>query len=155
MPNGDPDWRTKELPKLETFFGKISDVLEDFATSHNLTIIKYYHQGRDWTLRFRHPEGGLGQIFVLKKGEDEIGLSSSWQIANYDECTLRSKHTEIKSYQLNDNLLFNRLQKALKEILTWGRDELGKDNIVHPEWKGATKEIFEAEEQSYSVPKID
>ncbi len=31
MPNGEANWYEEELPKLETFFARISEVLEDFA----------------------------------------------------------------------------------------------------------------------------
>jgi hypothetical protein len=36
MPNGNPYFEREELPLLESFFAKISPVLENFAKSHNL-----------------------------------------------------------------------------------------------------------------------
>lgn len=155
MPNGDPNWMKDEYPKLEEFFGKISTVLEDFANKYNLLIDKYYHQGKDWTFRFRHPEGGTGQIFVLKRGEDQVGVAVSWQIADRKTCTSYSKHTEIENYSLEESVLLEALTRHLKLVLSWQKEEMEQSKQLHSEWKQIRKKDFEKRELSYPFPKLE
>ncbi len=155
MPNGDPDWGVKERPELEKFFSKISTVLEGFANKYNLLIDKYYHQGKDWTFRFRHPEGGTGQIFVLKRGEDQVGVAVSWHIADRKTCTSYGKHTEMEKYSLEESVLLEALTRHLKLVLSWQKKDIEQSKQLHPEWKQIRKKEFEAREHSYPFPKID
>ncbi len=157
MPNGDPNWMKDEYPKLEEFFGKISTVLEAFANKYNLLIDKYYHQGKDWTFRFRHPRGGVAGIQVLKLSNEEemIGIGAAWQIADRKTCTLYSKHTEVEKYFLEESVLLEALTRHLKLVLSWQKEEMEQSKQLHPEWKQIRKKDFEKRELSYPDPKLE
>ncbi len=155
MPNGDPDWGKKEYPKLEEFFGKISGILEDFAESYNLIIDKYYHQGRDWTFRFRHPEGGLGQIFVIKQGEEHVGVAGAWHVDDYDTLTRYTKHIEVNKCSLEKATLFALLNETFKLVLSWQKEDLTPGKHKCNEWKKHSKEMIEGDILKYPIPKID
>ncbi len=157
MPNGDPDWGKKEYPKLEEFFGKISGILEDFAESYNLIIDKYYHQGNGWTFRFRHYSGGRAGIKLSKLSSEEeiVGIWAVWQIADYDTCTLYSKHTEIEKCSLEESVLLEVLTRHLKLVLSWRKEDLAPTVGKYKEWKKMSKEEFNREFEKYPTPKID
>ena len=157
MPNGNPDWHVKELPKLEVFFSKISKFLEDFATSYNLMIDKYYHQGKDWTFRFRHPEGGLGGITVKKSNEEEcVWIGASWSLDDYDKGTRSSKYTEMEKCSLEGKELKEFLTRILRTILSWQKEDLGQ-SIANPyrEQIETTREEFDHQYEKYPIPKLD
>jgi hypothetical protein len=74
MPNGGNHTK-EEWREVETFFEKISQTLNQFATRFNLVIDKYYHNAADWTFRFAHPLGGDGHIQVMKAGTESVWLA--------------------------------------------------------------------------------
>ena len=156
MPNGDPDWVVNELPKLEEFFHKISHVLEDFAKVHNLLIDKYYHQGSDWTFRFKHSRGGTGLIEVKKFDDEHVLVGACWQLCDYDTCTLFSMRSDQKKLPLDCEALKRFLYDTLAKVLAWKRSELvpGKKGEYHW-WKDVSKEEFERENEKYPLPKLD
>jgi hypothetical protein len=43
MPNGHPDFETKEKPLLELFFQPVASAMEKFANRHNLRLTKLFH----------------------------------------------------------------------------------------------------------------
>lgn len=157
MPNGDPNWGKKELPKLRAFFHKISKVLKDFAHTHNLKIDKYYHQGSDWAFLFRHPEGGVGKIQVQKCGDDHIMVYPMWWLDDYDANRRDSKHTEGEKCSLDHTALRTLLEGRFKLVLSWRKEDLvlGKPN-PYSNWKDKlTKEEFERLNDKYPIPKLD
>ena len=151
---GNVKWK-KEFVELEVFFGKISEVLEDFAATHNLKIEKYYHCGPDWTFRFRHPEGGRGQIFAIKQGDEHVGVAGAWQVSDYDTLTLYSKHTETKKSSLEKPILLLALNEMLKLIISWKKEDLTPGKHQYNEWKKHPKEMIEGDILKYPIPKID
>lgn len=157
MPNGDPVQWKKEFPKIQTFFNKISNVLEQFASSHNLMVEKYYHEGASWTFRFRHPRGGQAGIQLLKLSSEEeiVGIGTAWQIADYDACTLYSKHTEIEKCSLEESVLLEALTRHLKLVLSWQKEDLTSAGGKYEEWKKHPREKIEGDVLKYPIPKID
>jgi len=157
MPNGDPDWGTKEHPMLEAFFGKISDVLEEFADDHNLLIEKYFHQGNSWSFLFRHPKGGIGKIQVQKCKEDQVKIYPIWWIDYYEENRRDSKHPNGSKVSLERDELRKELDKLFRIIISWAKEELeiGSPN-PNSIWKKTwNKEEFEKQDEQYPIPKID
>ena len=154
MPNGDPNWAKNELPQLEAFFCKISDILEEFAATHNLMIEKYYHQGQDWTFRFRHPKGGLGGLTVKKSDEvDSVWIGGFWWIDDYDKCTRSSKHTDMKRSSIREKELRAFLVRMLHSILSWQKEDLWLLKSKYDDWhKSSTKEQFERRLEQYPTP---
>lgn len=156
MPNGDPDWAKNELPKLEAFFSKISKVLEDFASTYNLMIDKYYHQGRDWTFRFRHPKGGVGGITVKKSSEEQyVWIGAAWSLDDYDKCTRSIKHTKMEKCSIEGKVLNAFLNKIFKTILSWQKEDLSPLKCKYADWrKQWTREEFECKDERYPTPKL-
>jgi hypothetical protein len=155
MPNGDPNWRKNELPKLRAFFRKISKVLKHFARTHNLKIDKYYHQGPAWTFRFRHPKGGVGQIFVRKSDEEHVLVAVDWFIDDYDKLTRYDKHTELQKCSLDHTALRTFLEEMLKTMLSWRKEDLTPFKSKYHCWqREMTKEEFEKKVEKYPISKL-
>ncbi len=158
MPNGDPDWGVKEYPKLESFFSRISDTLEEFADSYNLLIDKYYHQSPAWSFLFRHPKGGVGKMSVCKNGNDQVTIVPIWWLDDYDHYARFWKETEGKKSSLNKPELWKALSDTFKTIISWSKEDLsGKsDPVLKEMWHTeCTKEEFEREAEKYPIPKLD
>lgn len=155
MPNGDPVQWNKEFPKVEAFFSKISNVLQEFASSHNLMIKKYYHEGADWTFLFRHPEGGVGQIFAIKEGEEHVGVAGIWYVDDYDALTRYLKHAEVKKCSLEKPTLLALLNETFKLVLSWRKEDLASSGGKYNEWKKHPRETIEGHALEYPIPKLD
>lgn len=157
MPNGDPSWGEKEYPKLEKFFGKISELLEDFANCHNLMIDKYYHQSSSWSFLFKHPQGGVGKLCVEKTDENNVVINPSWWLDSYDEYTRYIKEAEGKKCCVEDPNLRQLLTEILELIVSWRKEDLsGKPDLTckrlwHEQW---TKKEFEQLNDKYPTPKL-
>ncbi|MCE5186482.1 MAG: hypothetical protein LLF76_10190 [Planctomycetaceae bacterium] len=151
MPNGDPDFYQYKLPLLEAFFAKITPVLESFAETHNLKIEKYYHQGASWSLMFKHPEGGIGQIEVLKI-ENVVLICESWWIDDYDTSTRFFKYSPGNRTELAHTALRQALETALQRIVQWRKEELMPDKIQPPWSNSCSKENFS--KQFESLPEL-
>ncbi len=156
MPNGDPIKWAKEFPELEKFFAKISGALEDFARRRNLAIVKYYHEGRDWTFRFRHPRGGLGQVFVVKLGDDELGIGGAWDRPEYETATSWSKNTSTEKCKVDGENLAALLDHTFTQVVSWRDEELVPFKSKYHKWKKHfTKEQFEHRDDEYPIPRTD
>jgi hypothetical protein len=155
MPNGDPNWYREVKPKLDAFFGQIADMLEEFATNHNLLIDKYYHQGDDWTFRFRHPQGGSAAIQVNRHESDGVMIGAAWQIADYDSGTLLSRHTDMVKCTIEESRLRDMLRETLLTILGWKKKDLEPNKHKFTEWKEISKADFERRPRTYPFPKIE
>lgn len=151
---GDVKWK-KEFLELEAFFSRISEALDDFATTYNLMIVKYSHSGPDWTFRFRHPKGGLGQIFAIKQDEEHIGVACAWQVDDYDTLTRYSKYTEIKKCSLEKPALLALLNETFKLVLSWRKEDLIPVKHKYNEWKKHPREMIEGDILKYPIPKLD
>ncbi len=156
MPNGDPDWRKKELPQLKTFFRKISKVLKAFAKTHNLKITKYYHQFPSWDFSFRHPEGGVGQVEVHKVDDSTVEVFASWWVDYYDTSRRDLKHGEGVKSSLDPEILRRRLDEMLQLVTSWRKEDLtkGSEN-PYREHIERSKEEFDRQYKKYPVPKLD
>jgi hypothetical protein len=157
MPNGDPEWGVKEYPKLEAFFSKISDTLEGFARKHNLTIEKYYHQGPDWELMFRHPKGGIAYVDVRKDDDEHVTISGVWWVDDYDQYTRSIKHQQGPQCTLENSILLAELNNTFKTVLSWRQEDLKPfKSVYYKEWKlHWTKEQFQKELEKYPVPNLN
>ncbi len=151
---GNVKWK-KDFVELEAFFSRISEVLEDFATTYNLMIEKYPHHCPNWAFRFRHPEGGRSQIFAIKQGDEHVGVAGAWQISDYDTLTLYSKHTETKKSSLEEPTLLLALNEMLNLIISWKKEDLTPGKHQNNEWKKHPKEIIEGDILKYPIPKIN
>ena len=158
MPNGDPNWGTKEYPKLEVFFAQFSDVIDTFATFHNLTVDKYYHQSASWSYLFKHPQGGIGKIEIQKLGDEDVMVNPIWWLDDYEMFTRYLKHGEAKKCSITDkDVLRQLLGDALSQVLSWRTTDLvGKPDPVlkrmwHRQW---TKEEFGHLNDEYPIPKL-
>lgn len=156
MPNGTPDWRKKELPKLKVFFKRIAQVLKTFSQDHNLKIGKYYHQGPDWDFTFRHPECGVGKIQVQKCGEDHVMIYSMWWVDYYDTSRRDFNPGEAVKSSLDPEVLRRHLDEMLQLIISWRKEDLTK-GVGNPyrEKIERSKEEFDRQYKEYPIPKLD
>ena len=157
MPNGDPTWGERELPKLEKFFSKIAGVLKEFADKHNLMIDKYFHQFPAWHFRFRHPVDGVGQIEVSKNEDDSLNICGGWWVDYYDTTRRDFKHAETATISTDHEILCKTLEEMLRLIVSWNKSDLerGIENPYRERGVMDTREKVERELQKYPVPKLD
>src|SRR5262245_58191383 len=80
MPNGDPDFQTKELPTLKRFFARLAPAITRFAERHSLRIQRYYHDLPSWQLCFTHPKGGSAYVEVRREGDAAFRVLSAWWV---------------------------------------------------------------------------
>ncbi len=156
MPNGDPNWGKKEYPKLEQYFSKISKVLEDFANRHNLQIDKYYHQSPSWTFRFRHPKEGIGQIAVVRQGENSVKIHPGYWLDDYKTGKRFLKTCEYEICSLDKISIKMILEKNLMQILSWDKNDLDRSfENPYREKSKYTKRAIEKDREKYPIPVVD
>ena len=157
MPNGHPDFATKEKSLLDAFFKPVAPVMERFAAQHNLRLTKYYHQFPAWDFTFRHPQNGVAKIEVDKETDTALGIYASWWFDDHDNFTRYVRRSEKKNVQLNPNDLENLLTSAFHTILGWQFgtwDEKHTSETYRTGWKQFSKEQFQKETvEFYPVPR--
>jgi hypothetical protein len=153
MPNGDPNFdRTEE----DAYFSTIADAINRFADRHNLLIEKYYHDSPSWALRFNHPKGGHVSIYVERRTDDEVGVSSVWHIDDYNAFTRSLHWRKTRPVAKSDDSLSLALAEEFSAILAV---PLGAWNQVASDYKSSwgkyTKNEFEAMQYQFPDPIID
>lgn len=157
MPNGDPTWGERELPELEKFFGKIANVLEEFAGKYNLMIDKYYHQSPAWYFRFRHPVDGVGQIEVVKNEDNSLNICAGWWVDYYDTTRRDLKSSGIIKISTNHVILRKTLEEMLRLVFSWKKSDLerGIENPYRERGVMDNRADLEREIEKYPIPKIN
>lgn len=154
MPNGNPKFHEEELPALESFFGPIADLLNQFASRHHLMLDKYYHDSPSWRFNFRHPKGGVASIDVMKESDDSLKLHGYWWLDDYDKFTRFLRRDESEAFNLNSVNLNELLEEKFKAILAW---ELGEWTQVatgyENSWKPFGRKWIEKDVERYPEPK--
>jgi len=155
MPNGDREFYEEEAPALDLFFSQIADVMNHFASRHNLLLNKYYHQYPSWRFNFRHPKGGLASIEVVKASDESLKIYGCWWLDDYDKFTRFLKRDEPELFNIGAVNLNEVLEKKFKEILSW---ELGEWTQVatgyEKAWKPQGREWVEKDVERYPKPKV-
>ena len=153
MPNGSPNFHEEELPALESFFSTIAGDLNEFASRHNLSLEKYWHQFPSWRFNFRHPKGGVASIEVMKEG-DSVRIYSYWWLDNYDEFTRYEKRDESEMVEKSKvNLDF--LESKFRGIISWELGEWTQVATGHEDyWKPHGREYIEKDVERYPQPKV-
>ena len=155
MPNGNPHFNEEELPALEEFFSTIGGVLTRFADDFKLTVERYWHQFPSWRFTFKHPEGGLACIEVMKSGESEIEIYCYWWIDDFDQHTRYSRTVHSYSYQLEGLELYDLLKDRLELILSWTPNNWTEVSSGFEEaWSIFNKEHFLSLNDRYSLPRL-
>ena len=150
MPNGDPNF---DLPDMEQFFAPISEAVHAFTTRRNLLLDKYYHDGRDWSLRFNHPKGGQVSIQLRRNDEDRLLISSIWHFDDYDK-SMRSIYVRDEQFCDRDPATVTKaLENELQSIITvdFGAWQQGR----HCPSGRYTREDFNAMAPKLPNPKLD
>ena len=156
MPNGDPEFHLKEVPKLEAFFEPIAEPLNGFSQRYNLKLQKYYHQSPSWNLMFRHPQGGLGKIEVCKDTDSTVFLVAHWWYDDYDKITRFWKFVKHDPSRKNVVAISSALEVSLRSILSWQFGQWDKQISGFDSWRNTwTKEQFEELANDYPVPNLD
>lgn len=128
MPNGDPEFGEKSLPRLEAFFAKLAPLLNRFASKHNLKLEKYYHESSSWSLQFRHPHGGIAKIDVEKHSDNTVRIWACWWHDDYDKATRSIKRLETEPMDTAAAVLEVALDSTLARVVAW---EFGTWDSVH------------------------
>ena len=155
MPNGNPDFNEKELPALEAFFSPLADVLNGFGARYNLMLDRYYHQFPSWRFNFRHPQGGLASLEVMKDSEDSIKIHLYWWIDDYDKFTRSSRTGETPSYEVNGTDMAQILEEQLRRVLSWGLGEWSQFTTGFEQaWKSRGRRWLQEDVKRYPLPKV-
>jgi hypothetical protein len=155
MPNGHPKFHEEELPVLEAFFSQIADVLNQFASRHNLMLDKYYHESHSWRFNFRHPKGGVASIDVLKETDNSVKIYGCWWLDDYDKFTRFLKRDESEKFELSNVNLSELLKNKLKEILSWELGEWTQIASGYEEiWRPMGKKSIQKDVERYPKPKV-
>lgn len=140
---------------LESFFAKIASPLNDFAETYGLKLTKYFCGSPCWDFTFRHPEGGIGKIEVLKESNESIAIYLIWWFDNYDQFIRLTKSSETRGLMLASINLKEKLKESLQAILIWKLNDLEENNNSYKKiWSRSSKEDFEKSTNEYPIPKI-
>ena len=155
MPNGSPDFYEKDLPALEAFFAPIADVLNRFADRHNLMADHYYHQSPSWRYNFRHPNGGVASIDVMKESADSVKVHLYWWVDDYDRFTRFSRTSSSAEVRIGAVDLTSVLEEEFDRVLSWQPGEWthiasGYENS----WGPMGREWLEGDVERYPKPKV-
>lgn len=154
MPNGKRKVSEKELPEFEALFPQIADVLNDFASRHNLMIERFYHDAPCWKFNFRHPRGGVGSIDVYIESRDSLKIYSHWWIDDFNKFARFLRTEETPEYKIDSINLAEILKGYLKQILSWQTNELTQVDIDYEQyWKPYKEKLLNYTER-YPEPKV-
>ena len=154
MPNGSADISTTEWMKIRAFFDKLSGMLLDFATRHNIAVVEYYHESPSWSFRFQHPNGGAAAVHVMRLSESAIRLSGSWYVDEYETFTRHLKSGPNHDFLLDGIDLRKQLEACLAEIVGWERRELIPHSGYGKFWSVYTKEEWDKISNSLNLPRL-
>lgn len=155
MPNGHPDFYKKALPELESFFEPAANVLTEFGKNHNLALVKYYHQIPSWRFNFRHPQGGVASLDIMRELSDSIKIFLYWWFDDYDTFSRSIKSDETGLYRLSDIDIGRILEEQLAEILSWERGDWTEVVSGYERfWKPQGRDFIERDIERYPEPKV-
>jgi hypothetical protein len=138
---------------MERFFAPISKSIQQFARRRNLLVDKYYHDGRDWSLRFNHPKGGQVSIELRRDDNDRLLISSMWHLDDYESSRRFLYTREEQDCPREPDAVAEALEDELQCIVAVN---LGAWQQCHQcEWKRYTRVEFEAMIPKYPNPKLD
>jgi hypothetical protein len=150
MPNGDPNFDFRDM---ELFFAPISDAIHEFARRKNLLVDKYYHDGRDWSLRFNHPKGGQASIVLRRDEKDGLRICSIWHFDDFEKSMRFLYARDERSCLRNATVIAKSLEDELQGIVdvNFGAWQQGHECA----WGKHTRQEFEAMIPKYPNPKLD
>ena len=155
MPNGNPKFNEKELPKLEEIFAPFSIELTRFAEKYNLLIDKYWHQFHSWRFSFKNPKGGIGCIEFSHEKDNLFVIYSFWWLDDYAKSTRFHYRNETDLFEAKAERISKKLEESLNEILSL---QLGQWTITtsgfEDSWKIYGEEEFYKLNDKYPVPKL-
>ncbi len=141
-------FRGESEQELDKFFDKISEVLNSFAESHGLKIVKYSHRFPMWKFIFRHPKEGRAQIEVRKENDNEVRICPVWSISERKIKHLFSSEGEVCS--LDADKVREILEAALTSIVSWDRSVLIRKVELSRE---ITRGMIKKDLEQYQFPK--
>ena len=123
MPNGDPDFHTKELPTLERFFARLAPAITRFAERHSLRIQRYYHDLPSWQLCFDHPAGGSAYVELRRVDDDTFRVHSVWWLDDRPNRKRRSRFSTGHDYPVSASDIDRVLGEAYDAVRAWKQGE--------------------------------
>lgn len=136
-------------------FGKVASILLKFAQKYEITIGKYHREGPDWIFRFRHPQGGIGNIGAHENNDNNIMIYAYWWWDDYDSDRRDSKIANNIICTSDEKDLMEALNSKLLEVLSWQKCDLtlGEEGL-HCWRELYSKADFYQQYEQYSIPKI-
>jgi hypothetical protein len=144
----------EEHPEFDPFFSAIADILEEFASMHNLRLVKYYHGEPSWRFNFGHPKGGAASVDLIKESSNSLKVYQYWWIDSFENFTRSAKQKESEPIS-PDVITLESLEDKLIEILAWDLDdwtEIASGYEQH--WKPMGKQWLKIKSEQYPTPRI-
>jgi len=82
-------------------------------------------------------------------------LLAYWVLDDYDASSRRQRENRKELTCLEEKYLYGVLSEALKEVLSWQKEDLASDEAAWNWKETCTKEEFERFNDKYPVPKLD
>ena len=143
------DGKKSYWDEVKQFFNGKLNWVEYFALEHDLFVEKYYHEFPEWSLRFKIPKGGTGQIELVYTGEiDEIEILSSWCIDEYKEFTRYLKWGKKRIVPSSKEELKDEIMNEIKTITNWERKDLNPHRDYKSIWGRYSESEFDTMTQN-------
>lgn len=114
VPNGNHEFNRDAA---ETWFSPLRQGLDDFASRHQLHIVKYYHDSPCWSLVKAHPTGGLVKIDIFQTDQDDVHVGATWYLDDVAAAT-RWLHSRPSARRpRNVDALLEHLEQELTGLL--------------------------------------
>lgn len=160
-PNGfnSQEKRSEFIKELDEKFLPYRDIIENFATKHNLMIEKYYHDYPDWSLRFRGNGGICGSIDISFRIKENNGFNLFLVLWKDDFKKTIRKLKRIKFKTFNTVQPKAELQDELENIVNKIREldlEDLDETVKCDNWKKVYKseKTFLESNPQYPIIKI-
>jgi hypothetical protein len=154
MPNGNPPITPSDWVNIRAFFQKLSAVLLDFATAHNLSIDEYYHESPSWSFHFRHPKGGAASVSLERVDDSTIRIDGTWYIDEYETFTRHMKQNLTQDLVLQNINLRSELETCLKEVASWEKKDMTPYSWYKKVWSRYSKKEWDKMSAEKHLPKL-
>jgi len=94
----------------EKLFIKYIQVIEDFATKHNVLLEKFRHNATSCNLTYRRKDKGYCNIQILISEDDKISIFGLWEYINREELKKYTANISKINRNINPDLLNNELK---------------------------------------------
>jgi hypothetical protein len=139
--------------QLEVWFAPLAETIQEFASRHNLLLLKYEHSSPSWTLKFNHPKGGQVSLSISRLSSTEAEIQSHWYLDDYEKFTRFIYSSPPSNVTRDSKTLRGEFERQFAEILAM---DLGRWNRIvggyESAWSQLSKRDFEAAHAAFPDP---